>query len=196
MTVGAFELTPPPVGKRRDRDFYPTVPAATRVLLSRVRIAGVVVEPCVGAGDIASVLAGPLRCVVTNDIDRSRPADFHRDATSPSAWRVFEREGQIDWVVTNPPFNRAEAIVPLAYEHARKGVAMLLRLSYLEPCGERAEWLAEHPPTAALVLPRISFTGDGKTDSTTCAWFVWEKPHQRQRIEIITKRAMAAVQTA
>jgi hypothetical protein len=26
-----------------------------------------------------------------------------------------------------------------------------------------------------LILPRISFTGDGKTDSVTVAWVIWDK---------------------
>jgi hypothetical protein len=26
-----------------------------------------------------------------------------------------------------------------------------------------------------MPLSRISHTGDGKSDSTTCAWFVWDK---------------------
>lgn len=55
------------------------------------------------------------------------------------------------------------------------GVAMLLRLSYLEPTKDRGHWLNDHPPTQMIVLPRISFTGDGKTDSVTCAWMIWHK---------------------
>jgi hypothetical protein len=52
---------------------------------------------------------------------------------------------------------------------------MLLRLSFLEPTRERGPWLAANPPDLVIVLPRISFTGDGKTDSVTCAWMIWDK---------------------
>jgi hypothetical protein len=55
-----------------------------------------------------------------------------------------------------------------------KKVAMLLRLSFLEPTRERGPWLAKNPPDLVIVLPRISFTGDGKTDSVTCAWMIWD----------------------
>jgi hypothetical protein len=48
-------------------------------------------------------------------------------------------------------------------------------MSYLEPVENRGVWLNEHPPTTLIVLPRISFTGDGKTDNVTCAWMVWRK---------------------
>ena len=65
---------------------------------------------------------------------------------------------------------------------------MLLRLSYAEPCLNRAEWLKAHPISHLIVLPRISFTGNGKTDNVTCAWFVWDKLRPgHQRITIVTK---------
>jgi hypothetical protein len=50
-------------------------------------------------------------------------------------------------------------------------------------------WLAEHPPTKLIVLPRISFTGDGKTDSVTCAWYVWERGEHVQSLEIVPPTA-------
>jgi hypothetical protein len=74
--------------------------------------------------------------------------------------------------VSNPPFNLAEAIVPLALEHARIGVAMVLRLSWFEPTLDRADFLKQHPP-ALINMPRHDFRGDGKTDSVTSAWFIW-----------------------
>ena len=57
---------------------------------------------------------------------------------------------------------------------------MLLRATFGEPCGPcprapRAgrQWLLRHPPKALLLLPRISFTGDGETDSAAAWWFLW-----------------------
>jgi hypothetical protein len=50
---------------------------------------------------------------------------------------------------------------------------LLLRLSFLEPTFERQDLLIDNPPDAMIVLPRYSFTGDGKSDSVTCAWMVW-----------------------
>jgi len=55
-------------------------------------------------------------------------------------------------------------------------VAMLLRLSFLEPTAKvnpRGPWLAECPPSRLIVLPRCSYTGDGRTDSVTTAWMIW-----------------------
>ena len=55
------------------------------------------------------------------------------------------------------------------------GIILMLRLSFLEPCHNRYAFLEKHPPTALYAVPRLSFTGDGKTDSVACAWFLWDK---------------------
>lgn len=163
---------------RRKHDFYPTPSWATKRLLENVSIAGNVLECCAGDGAIADALTGQgslVSGVWRNDIDRSwSDLDFNADATDPESWDYFHNR-DFDWTATNPPFSHAAQIVPLAYEHSIFGVAMLLRLSYLEPVKDRGEWLNAHPPTTLIILPRISFTGDGRTDNVTCAWMVWEK---------------------
>jgi hypothetical protein len=164
---------------RRKNDFYPTPEFATQELLRNVPIIdGAILECCIGDGAIARVLDEGSREVYGSDIDPQTNCSFCGDATRRDFWQgVLDvmPEERIDWVVTNPPFNVAAEIVPLAYEFASTGIAMLLRLSFLEPVEDRGAWLNEHPPTSMIVLPRISFTGDGKTDSVTCAWMIWEK---------------------
>lgn len=192
----------------RKLDFYPTPDFATEELLKRVSIDGTIFECCVGDGRMARVLARHLevkaasenglrgrrigqvvRRVITNDIDRRRKADYHRDATKLRSWRAFP---SCDWVVTNPANNVARFILPLAYEHARVGIAFLLRLSYLEPTLNRYKWLIAHKPHGVIITPRISFaikktvhppsekypkgrTVISKTDSMTTVWCIWYK---------------------
>lgn len=173
---------------RRENDAYFTPASATEQLVGRLRLTGVVCEPCVGEHAIAEVVKREaITRLITNDLDRKRAADFHEDAAHFVFWRQLEAAGGVDWVVTNPPFLVAVEILKYAHAHARKGVALLLRLSILEPCDDRGEWLQEHPPTRQIVLPRISFTGDGATDSVTCGWFVWEHG-KKGSIEVISKR--------
>ncbi|MEG4286274.1 hypothetical protein QUB68_24395 [Microcoleus sp. A006_D1] len=166
---------------RKANDFYPTESAVTKQLLKRVSIAGTVLEPCAGNGAIASVIDKHegIDVVYTNDINPAWICHCHADATKPEIWRGWQEANQCDWVVTNPPFNQAALILPLAYEAATVGVAFLLRLSYLEPAGNRGEWLRSHKTklTNLIILgqPRPSFTGNGKTDSCTVAWMVWRK---------------------
>jgi hypothetical protein len=94
----------------------------------------------------------------------------------------------VDWVVTNPPFNAAMAILRLAFHHATCGVVMLLRLSFMEPTKERGEWLSQHPPTRQIILPRWSYKQNRSTDSVTTAWFGWIKPaHPIEIVPLIEK---------
>lgn len=164
---------------RREADAYYTPEDAAEIMCDRVLLPGNILEPC--SGDLAIVnvlkrlLLGP---VVTNDLRPSCPADYHMDACDPAFWRLLTGFGHIDCVVTNPPFVVAPEIIRLALRHARRRVAMFLRLSILEPCADRIDWLTETPPTRQIVLPRISFTGDGDTDSVTCAWYIWERFHE------------------
>lgn len=172
---------------RRKNDFYPTPDWATETLLDRHAMKGSsAFECCVGDGAISRVLQKRFRdCVWTNDIVMAGVIDQHYklDAAEAKNWQEhWTGFHGFDWVITNPPFNRAAEIVPLAYRYAQIGIAMLLRLSFLEPVEDRGAWLNQHPPTKLIVLPRISFTGDGKTDSVTCAWMIWEKQWARQEI--------------
>ncbi|MBL1176930.1 MAG: hypothetical protein FWK01_17885 [Pantanalinema sp. GBBB05] len=56
---------------------------------------------------------------------------------------------------------------------------MLLRISFLEPCRDRAEWMAKNADQLRYVIPvnpRPQFRADIKGgDSFTVAWFVWVK---------------------
>ena len=167
---------------RRKLDQYFTPAHATRELLKHIRLSGNVFECCVGDGGIYNELTG-WDMLWSNDLDPNLKADFHNDVTQDWSF-VFER---CDWVVSNPPFNVASRILPLAFNYCRIGMAMLLRLSYLEPCLDRDKWLARHPLTKLIVLPRISFTGDGKTDNVTCAWMVWDKTAAQQEIVVVPR---------
>lgn len=175
-------------GQRRPNDWYPTPAWATEILLTVTGITGTVLEPCVGAGHIANVLRRREIDVMTNDLDPRFPADFHMDALSAD----FAHRFRPDWVISNPPFVIADRLVPRCLEMAEWGVAMLLRLSWLEPTRARSYLLEHNPPTSLVILPRISFTGDGQVDNVTTAWFVWDRRERndgRQRIIVVPRKA-------
>ena len=172
------------MSKRRTNDAYYTHTAVTKALL--YRIPGIrhatVFEPCAGSGLMANELRNAGCKVVTNDI-ADHECDYQCDATDRGevCWEYY------DWVVTNPPFNLAHKILPIALDHANVGVAFLLRLSYLEPANGRREWLQHHADQmvyCGVLNPRPRFrageinpkTGNEYgTDNVTVAWMVWKK---------------------
>lgn len=168
---------------RRAFDYYPTPAWMTRALMRRVSLFDVL-EPCSGENAIVNVI-GRDKVVLTNDYDPSRPAEWRFDATCEGSWNNFDVRRPF-WCVTNPPFNLADQIVPLAVRHC-PAVAMMLRLSWLEPTAARALFLTAHPPTRLIVLPRHDWRGTGSTDSVTSAWFIWDEGSGRRGIEIVTK---------
>ena len=136
-------------------------------------------EPCVGDGAIvAELVKAGFLTGLTNDIDPKITASFHRDASQP-----WPDEWQFDWTVSNTPWAMPKNKPPLPLEilkqalaHSRLAVSLLLRITFLEPCENRGVWLQEHPPDQIIVLPRYSFTQDGKSDSATACWFTWLGP--------------------
>ena len=171
---------------RRARDLYETASWQTRALLAYQPMTGIVLEPCVGDGSIANVLRDYLihqargkTALVTNDASESTAAQYRFNATSDDLYLQLSRDyGGVDWVVTNPPYTMPTCteIVQRAVRHARIGVAMMLRLSFREPTAvknPRGPFLKDHPISRLLTLPRHSFTGDGKSDSTTTEWAIW-----------------------
>lgn len=182
-----------------DYEFYETPEAFTRWLFREVRIQGRVFEPCVGDGAIIRAAEPPEmktgRQWLTNDLDprwgaladgrwsygHPSMSVYHSvedAATNAQIWT----ENPIDWTVSNPPFTPAIEIITRALEASRIGVAMHLRASIHEvlKAGVRRTWMATHPPTGILWLPRVAYqrsrsTNRWSTDSVCACWCVWLK---------------------
>lgn len=158
---------------RRPLDDYETPSHYIAALLGEVNIYGHVFESCSGDGAIARAVERipSVRSVATNDIDKTRKADTHRDARLDECWGI-----KADWAITNPPFSDELAILEQAIAHV-PNVAFLARLSFLEPTEDREHLLESRPPTRVIVLPRYSFRtndeGKRQTDNVTCCWMVW-----------------------
>lgn len=153
---------------RRKNDFYPTPEAAVIALLQSdvgALIRGQIMEPCVGDGALLPRLRDRATDIQTADIDPAHNPQYLADAKT--------LKFSANWVVTNPPFNQALPILKNCLNQADTGVAMLLRVTFLEPTLDRGPFWQKHPPAKILHLPRISFTGDGNNDSAHAAWFVW-----------------------
>lgn len=136
-------------------------------------LTGTCLDCCAGKGTSAKALAEKSRLrVITNDINPDLSTDYHQDVSIQLGW---QRLPDADWVISIPPYTMAPIIIPLAYEKVKKGIIMLLKLSYLEPYQDRVEWLVEQPPTKLICIPRILSAKKRDIDSIALAWFVWLK---------------------
>lgn len=185
-------VTPTQTVTRHPLNFYESPSWFTTELLRHVRLSGVIGEPCVGMGAIASLLKvwPHTKSIWTNDIDSNKQADYHACATDSQSWQIFP---DCDWVCTNPPYAQdAAPIIKNAWAKARIGVAAFLLTSFLEPCDDRADFLQQHPPSLVIIMPRFCFRKDKRgtrwaTDNITISCFVWDKRATTQRIIVRPK---------
>lgn len=162
---------------RIENDAYYTPPELTRAFLARMpwgrTDVSTVAEPCAGDGWITRELKRYGYDTITGDIDDTRNVDFPGfSLLHPEARSVYEGA---DAVISNPPFTGASDIIRQAMAITPR-VSMLLRLTFLEPCGDRVDLLQDL--ARVIVVPRVSFETPGRndkrgTDSVTCAWFLW-----------------------
>lgn len=99
--------------------------------------------------------------------------------TDPNWW-VGMREQAFDWVVcsTMGLKDLSEYILEYGMEIATNGIAVLDRLSFIEPVARRRTFLLKNKLSNMVVLsPRPKFRSIGSTkDSVTACWFVFQKP--------------------
>lgn len=173
-------------------DFFPTPPWATRALIEHVikpRCAdlGFAWEPAAGAGHMAEVLRESFALVYGSDV---WDYGLGYDIASFTAERVglvddmarWPVASPPDWIITNPPFNEAEAFARRGVREAQRGVALLVRSSWLEGVGRYEDLFSKIPPAVvAMFVERVPMV-KGRWDpdastATSYAWVVWDKAH-------------------
>lgn len=174
--------------ERIRNDFYPTDPRLAHLLIPFRRfIGGRVLEPCAGSGTLAAGIRRALPVhVTTGDLDPRWTTDVGQiDACDPDALAAHRP----DWIITNPPFSEMNRILKAAWEATGTGLALLLRLSGLEPTAGRdatLKALADHQIGLVPISgPRPRFRRRG-TDSVTVAWFIWSKEWSWREMGILT----------
>lgn len=165
--------------ERVANDYYPTPDELFQALVDRVDFKGQVLDPCCAHGTLTKFFYG---CITnepypTEDFE----PDYQCDASQVAFWEAVDADGGFDWMITNPPYDIEVLmdIIQNAFEHARVGIAVLLRLSFLEPCSDRAVWLQEnrdHLVHVFPVNPRPAFRKDTNgSDQIAPAWYVFNK---------------------
>jgi hypothetical protein len=163
-------------------DFFPTPPWATRALMEEVIRPCwwhySVFEPACGEGHIAEVLAEYFSVVKASDVH-----DYGYAGVINFLEAEFDRR-DFDWIITNPPFgDKTEQFVLRALDLAIVGVAMFVRLQWLESIGRYETIFRDHPPTQiAFFAERVNLCkGRWEPDGTTATayiWLVWRKGRQ------------------
>lgn len=175
----------PVTALHRQLNFFPTPPWAARAGGELVRSidpgARTVWEPACGAGH----MAGPLMELFEGAV---WPTDVHLyEGPCPAiflgdfpAGDFDGRAGEIraDWVITNPPFSKGEAFVRQGLKVARRGVAVLCRLAFVESEGryDLMTRMALKAPFTERVPMQLGSWDPDLSSATAYAWFVWLQP--------------------
>lgn len=166
-------------------DYFPTPPWATRALCEHLNqwgdISGDTVwEPACGEGHMARALGEYFAQVVASDIHDYGFGTVHDFLSAGTLLDAPAPVNKPDWIITNPPFNKAAEFALRAAGLAREGFALLVRTAFLEGVTRHAELFSQHPP--AWVLPfceRVPMV-KGRVDpdaasATSYCWMIWRQ---------------------
>lgn len=152
---------------------------AVEALVNTERFCGEVYDPAAGGGTIPNVFRGRGFPAHGTDL-----ADRGNGIPGGSDFLAMTVDHQVDNIVSNPPYDKAEAFVRKALAITRFKVAFILRLSFLE--SRRRRELFERTPLARVWVfsDRVSMPPgcrpdiEAKGGSVAYAWFVWDQDHR------------------
>lgn len=153
-------------------DFFPTPPWATHALIENERFDGDIWECACGNGAMSRVLESNGNCV--------RSSDLYDRGFGESGIDFTSTKDRSDNIITNPPYNSAEAFVRNGVQRAENKFALLLRLAFLEGANRANTIFRDCAPSRVWVFSeRITFYMHGATKkgsgTTAYAWFIWDK---------------------
>jgi hypothetical protein len=163
----------------KNQDAYLTCPEAVIgfLHLERQYLPRVLLDAGAGAGGISLLLQRAGNDVTTLDIkDHGLPGCLIGD------YLKFTMPPEIEGVVANPPYSKAQQFLEKALADGVRYIALLVRTNFLFEGARRTELLdVLHPPTriwlADIRLPmmhRAGYTGKRATSNTPHSWGVWD----------------------
>jgi hypothetical protein len=151
--------------------FYSIPAGITHALVKHTYVTGSVLVPYDPMGVLSEQLKSHNLNVTTNE--------KIENITDP-VWWVSEKQKNYDWVVaaTMGLSELSEYILEYGMQVTTEGIAVLDRLSFLEPVTRRRNFLLKNKLSNMVVLnPRPKFRAIGSTkDSVTSCWFVFQHP--------------------
>ncbi len=169
---GGFKPTTKRTADLDGPDFYPTPAWATYALIDSEKFSGDVWESACGDGAMSVVLGQATKTVISSDLYDRGFGDHGIDFIGSN--RVADN------IITNPPYNSAEAFIRTGAQQARRKFALLLRLAFLEGANRSNTIFSRIPPARVWVFSeRITFYPKGAriqgSGTTAYAWYVWDK---------------------
>jgi len=160
-------------GNNRSKgDFYPTPDFVLIPILEREIFEGSILEPCCGEGHISKELIKKGFDVTSYDL-------YDRGYGKTGKDFLFMPEpNSFDNIITNPPYNLAMEFAKTSLIVARKKVALMMKINFLEGV-KRKPFLENSPLKYVYVfskrqtLTRPDWEGKNK-GFITYAWYVWE----------------------
>lgn len=160
-------------------DDFPTPPWATRALCKHVIRGGLIEqgawEPACNRGHMALPLKEYFRSVYSSDIH-----DYGWKGQQEVCDFLFPSiTVECDWIITNPPFRLAEQFISKALTIAKRGVAVIVRTSFLEGIGRYERLFSKCAPsivaqfTERVVMVKGRLDPVGSTATSYC-WLVWQ----------------------
>lgn len=171
---------------RHADDFYSTPAWCVKAILPKLSAFEVIIDPCCGDGAIFRAMPRYIECEGF-DINLDRVYTARRWGASAAcadsltySWGIGKERSDYASrpsrfkIITNPPYALALEFVARSFTEAHPVVekAFLLRLGFLASA-KRAAFHRSNPCDVYVLPKRPSFTGDGKTDASDYAWFVW-----------------------
>jgi hypothetical protein len=153
-------------------DFFPTPKWATFALIDNENFTGSIWECACGNGAMSEVLSETGCQIYSSDLYDRGYGEVGRD--------FLTYRQKADNIITNPPYNCAEAFVSAGLKQAKHKFALLLRLAFLEGANRSHTIFSKSPPSRVWVFSeRITFYPAGAkrkgTGTTAYGWFVWDK---------------------
>ena len=97
---------------------------------------------------------------------------------------------RVAWIITNPPFKHGAEFIEQGLRHARRGVAMLVRTSFLEGGDRYRRIYSSRPPsTVAQFVERVPMV-KGRLDkkastATSYCWLIWDNLVRNTSTELV-----------
>ncbi len=180
-------------GKRRKADFYETPYSVTQQLLDHenfIKHGSIkILEPACGNGAIINVLDN-------NNFTNITAYDLYSNASRNSLCKkdFLEEKENFDYIITNPPFSKAEQFIQKAKDICTNKFAFLLPLNYLHGQKRYEKNIFTDyifPLVRVHIFTRYILFGeelrnDGKynTGMISYAWFVWKRDSKQTHTEI------------